>query len=137
MVESVLAPKAQSASVVGRADRASARGPVGAVRPTSPVGQKAFGASFSDSATSLQPASNDQVTSGSGLLSTNVQILLAETRSQEAATPFVAPSKLGQALNTYVETQGQVRETIRANTAAAVPANSDEQGAPLLDKAEA
>lgn len=116
MVDSVLAPRTQNASGVGGAERTRSRGPVDSARSTAGVGQRAFGASFADSAASLPPISNDQMArTGNGLLSTGVQILLAETRSQEAAAPFVAPSKVGQAINVYLETQGQVRDTIRAN----------------------
>jgi len=123
MVDSVLAQKAQTASASGRAERVNARGPVEPVRGTSGTGQQAFGASFSDATSILQAPVNDQVVTGNGLLSTSVQIMLAETRSQEAAAPFVAPSKLGQAINVYIETQGQVRETIRANVGG-IAANS-------------
>jgi len=124
MVDGVLAPRAQSASGVDRAERANTRGPVGAVRAVSPAGQRAFGAGFTESVSVLPPASNDQVASGNGLLSTSAQILLAETRSQEASAPFVAPSKIGQAIDTYIETQGQVRDTIRANTAGIAPGSA-------------
>jgi len=124
MVDGVLAPRAQSASGVGGVDRARTRGPVGSVQSAQAVGQRAFGANFTESSAILQPASNDQVASGSGLLSTNVQMHLAETRTQEAAAPFVAPSRLGQAINVYAETQDQVRKTIRANTSGGIAVGS-------------
>jgi len=124
MVDGVLAPRAQSASGVGGVDRARTRGPVGSVQSAQAAGQRAFGANFAESSAILQPASNDQVASGSGLLSTNVQMHLAETRTQEATAPFVAPSRLGQAINIYAETQDQVRKTIRANASGGIAAGS-------------
>jgi hypothetical protein len=42
--------------------------------------------------------------------------MLAETRSQEAAAPFAPPSNIGRAINVYLETQTQVRDTIRDNS---------------------
>lgn len=113
MVEGVLSAQAQSAAGVGKSERTSARGPIQPVRATSSTGQRAFGESFTEAASALAPASNDQVPVGNGLLSTGVQVLLAETRSQEAAAPIAAPSNIGRALNVYVETQTQVKETIR------------------------
>jgi len=115
MVDSVLAPQAQTVSGAGKAERVKARDPAGVARPSAGASQRAFGAGFSQSVTVLPTASNDQAPAGGGLLSTGVQILLAETRSEEASAPFVPSSKLDNAINTYVETQGQVRETIRAN----------------------
>jgi len=115
MVDSVLAPQAQTVSGADKNERVKARDSAGPARPSSGVSTRAFGAGISQSATVLAPASNDQTSTGGGLLSTSVQILLAETRSQEAAASFVPTSKLDGAINAYVETQGQVRETIRAN----------------------
>ena len=126
MVDSVLAPQTQTASSVGKAGRVNARAPVGGVRPASPVGQASFSASLVGSALNLQPASNDQGKVGNGLLSTSMQIILAETRTQEATAAFVAPEKFGQAINVYIETQGHVRDTIRANVAnAGAPVSSE------------
>jgi hypothetical protein len=118
MVDGVLSAQAQNASAVGRSERSSARGPVQPVRGSSATGQRAFGASFAEASASFLPASNDQTTDqpavGGGLLSTGVQVLLAETRSQEAAAPFVPPSNVDRAINVYLETQSQVKDTIRS-----------------------
>jgi hypothetical protein len=116
MVDSLLASQAQRASGVGKAEHANVRAPVGAGRSAEAGGQRVFGERVAVNNVIPLPAAKDKVKVGNGLLSTSVQILLAETRSQEAVAPFVAPSKLGQAINTYIETQGQVRDTIRANT---------------------
>jgi len=116
MVDGVLTAQAQNASGVGRSDRAGARGPVQPVRGVSATGQRAFGESFAEAAGALYPPSNDQPTVGGGLLSTGVQVMLAETRSQEAAAPFAPPSNIGRAINVYLETQTQVRDTIRDNS---------------------
>ena len=115
MVDSVLARQAQTVSGADKSERVKARDPAGPIRPLAAGSRRAFGAGISQTATVLAPASNDQAATSGGLLSTSVQILLAETRSQEAAAPFVPTSKLDGAINAYVETQGQVRETIRAN----------------------
>ncbi|MEX0297530.1 MAG: hypothetical protein AB3N28_00570 [Kordiimonas sp.] len=53
------------------------------------------------------------------MLSNGVQMLLAETRTQEDVAPSVAPSKVGRALNSYLATQAKVRETIRDSAAVA------------------
>ena len=127
MVDSVLASQARNASGVGKAERASVRDPVGSVRPASSGVERAFGAGLAEASPILQPPSNDQTSAndqtpvGNGLLSTSVQILLAETRSQEALAPFAPSSRFGQAINSYTETQSQVRETIRTNTGSTAP----------------
>lgn len=113
MVDGVLSAQAQSASGVGKSERSSARGPVQPVRATTATGQRAFGESFAEATGSFTAPSNDQAPVGNGLLSTGVQVLLAETRSQEAAAPFTPASNVGRALDVYQETQTQVKETIR------------------------
>ena len=113
MVDGVLSAQAQNASGVGRSERAGARGPVQPIRATSATGQRAFGETFTEATSALMTPSNDQTPVGSGLLSTGVQVLLAETRSQEAAAPLAPPSNVGRAINVYLETQTQIKETIR------------------------
>jgi len=127
MVDSVLAPKAPAASDVGKSERAKARALDASARTKFGAGQRAFGTGLSGSAVTVQPASNDQLLTidqspvGQGLLSTGVQILLAETRSQESSALFVPSGQIDSAINSYTETQGHVRETIRANTGRIVP----------------
>jgi len=129
MVDEVLASRAQTASVSERAESASSRATSSAVSSADNVSrlpelsQRAFGVNFAKPATNLpgerlegRPERKDPVRSGNGLLATEAQILLAETRSQEAAATFYPPSRVGRALNVYLETQSQVRDTIRAAT---------------------
>lgn len=52
---------------------------------------------------------------GSGLLSTGVQFLLAETRTQEAGAPLPPVSNFARARDQYLSAQAQVRDTIAAN----------------------
>ena len=120
MVDDVLAARAQSASVSGRTERASSRAALSSVRGLNSISrlpegsQRAFGASFSKSSINFPEERKPAERGGSGLLATDVQILLAETRSQEASGPSSPPSRVGQAINVYLETQSQVRDTIRA-----------------------
>lgn len=71
-------------------------------------------------------ARQDDRKSGAQLLSTDVQLLLAETRTQEAAAPSPAPSSVGVALSRYSSAESSVRETIR-NSQFAVQASNNNQ----------
>lgn len=51
--------------------------------------------------------------SSSGLLANGTGLLLAETRTAEANATFVAPTRVGTALNSYREAQIQIRENLQ------------------------
>lgn len=93
------------------------RGPVQAVRPVEAAG--AFQQNLTNSGATTQVTglaqSQQQKPDSKGLLSTGVQMMLAETRTQEAGAPFVPQSNVDRALDSYVSTQAKVRETIRGN----------------------
>lgn len=72
----------------------------------------------SDSVNAILKLNQNQSTqppAGSGLLSTGVQFLLAETRTQEAGAPLPPVSNFARARDQYLSTQAQVRDTIAAN----------------------
>ncbi|WP_262694217.1 hypothetical protein [Kordiimonas aquimaris] len=104
---------------------------VAAVRPASPVGTSL---AFSQ-ALNLPPKSSDSnlneepvtLRAGSGMLSKDVQFLLAETRMQEEQATIPAPSNIGRAIDSYAQTQARVRETIGAVRLASRPANLQQQ----------
>jgi len=99
-----------------RASGSSGSARVDAVRAASPVGTNL---AFSQ-ALSLTPPSRDTsfeeepviLKAGSGMLSKDVQFLLAETRMQEEQATLPAPSSIGPAIHSYSQTQTRVRETI-------------------------
>lgn len=118
MAEAALATQSRSATNVSRVDRSSARGaagPVHAVGKTDAFNQNVSVSGGFPSVPSAQ--TTQEQPAGSGLLSNGVQMLLAETRTQEAGASFVAPSNVGRALNSYLTTQTKVRETIRDSVA--------------------
>lgn len=113
MADAALAPS-RAATNVSRIDRSSARGPVAPVRPVG--GAEAFQRNLGEAGGAGNVTSLNQLQpTGSGLLSTGVQMVLAETRTQEAGATFIPPSNVGRALNSYQETQAKVRDTIREN----------------------
>tara|TARA_R110002096_G_scaffold316732_4_gene511227 strand:+ start:289 stop:756 length:468 start_codon:yes stop_codon:yes gene_type:complete len=118
MADAALATQSRSATNVSRVERSSARG---TVKPVRAVGETdAFNRNVNVSG-GLAGVSSGQSAqeqpAGGGLLSNGVQMLLAETRTQEAGAPSVAPSSVGRALNSYLTTQAKVRETIRDSLA--------------------
>lgn len=117
MADAALAPSSRVATNVSRVERPSARGAVDAVRPAGAAAAFQQNLGAADNVVPVTPAQEQP--SGNGLLSTGVQMILAETRTQEANAPFVPPSNVGRALNSYLETQAKVRETIRENAALA------------------
>ncbi len=54
---------------------------------------------------------------GAGLLSTGVQFILAQTRTQEAGAPLPPPAKFDRARESYLGVQARIRETIAFNQA--------------------
>ncbi|MCJ9428454.1 hypothetical protein [Kordiimonas marina] len=89
-----------------------------------PADGASFGRNFGTAQTqqAAQAATTTQAFAkpgGPGLLSTGVQFLLAETRTQEATAGFAAPSNLGRARDAYQRVQKRVRETINASIHAA------------------
>lgn len=61
---------------------------------------------------------------GIGRLSSSVQLILAETRTQEELSEFVDRSVLDQATNSYAQSQASVRETIGLASIAAANSNA-------------
>ena len=109
--------RAQGTAPISRADKPAAR-PSGVASVRGADLSSNFSVEHSDSvaaAVKLRPADQQPVSPGSGLLSTNVQFLLAETRTFEAGAPMPPVSSLGQARNKYLATQAQVRDTITEN----------------------
>lgn len=117
-----------------RASGASGSARVPAVRPASPVGTNL---AFSQ-ALNLAPQSPDTnlneepviLRAGSGMLSKDIQFLLAETRMQEEQAPSPAPSNIGRAIDSYAQTQTRVRETIGTLRFAERQANLTQQNTP-------
>jgi len=127
------------------ATRPQAAAPVARAEPVSARPRNSSGAQTSDFNSDLQAERSDSVNAvlklnqnqstqppaGSGLLSTGVQFLLAETRTQEAGAPLPPVSNFARARDQYLSTQAQVRDTIAANQflrqdqAAAEPAPAD------------
>lgn len=109
---------ATSSSSAQRSSSASGSARINAVRPPSPVGTNL---AFSQALIPPQPSGdvslqNQPITlkAGSGMLSKDVQFLLAETRMQEEQASVPAPSSIGRAIDSYSQTQTRVRETIGA-----------------------
>ncbi|MBL4790443.1 MAG: hypothetical protein JKY60_15850 [Kordiimonadaceae bacterium] len=136
MVDSVLTSQAQGAAGVRQTERTAARGAIDPLSPSNKVAQRAFGAVISAAATpQSKPVSEkpslEKAPIRGGLLSTSAQVLLAETRSFEAAAPFRGNSNIGNATNIYRQTQDRVSGTIRetlgqVSTSASGAANSNE-----------
>ena len=89
------------------------------MRPASPVGTNvAFSQILGAAPLKREAAVVDDLPitlkAGSGMLSKDVQFLLAETRMQEQQATLPAPSSLGRAIESYSQTQTRVRETIGA-----------------------
>jgi len=122
MVDNILASRAQTASVSDRAERALPRAnsagasSLNSLSRLPELSQRAFGSAIAKPATSLSEERKVPQRAGSGLLGTDAQILLAESRSQEASAAFYPPSRIEKAITTYLETQTQVRDTIRATS---------------------
>lgn len=117
-----------SGAQVERTAGAHARAGASGLRPVNPVAgiQRDFSLMQPQAAQIAQKAAQpvldrsttarqDDRKSGSHLLSTDVQLLLAETRAQEASAPSPAPSSVGVALSSYSSAESSVRETIRNN----------------------
>ncbi|PCI62579.1 MAG: hypothetical protein COB37_06710 [Kordiimonadales bacterium] len=131
MVDSVLTSQSQGAAGVRQTERTATRGAIDPLSPSNKVSQRAFGAVISAAATpQAKPVSEKQSLERApirgSLLSTSSQVLLAETRSFEAAAPFRGNANVGLAINVYRQTQDRVSGTIRENVAqaSASPASS-------------
>jgi hypothetical protein len=112
-----LRPVANGNSSV-RPGGASSAARVNSVRPVNPL--YSTGQGFSNV---LENATRDgdpehetavKLDAGSGMLSKDIQFLLAETRMQEDNAPSPAPSNVGIALGSYAKSEAHVRETIGA-----------------------
>ena len=110
------AAQSRIANGASQVERSSVRAPIQPVRPISP------GDAFQNNLSGAQAAigkvlsnaqKSQQTPTSKGLLSTNTQLLLAETRTQEAGGTFVPASSIGRALEQYAATQTKIRETIR------------------------
>ena len=135
MADAALAPS-RTATNVSRIDRSSARGPVNPVRPVNAA--ESFRHNLGEAGSSNNVTSLNAVQpTGPGLLSTGVQMVLAETRTQEAGATFIPPSNVERALNSYQETQTKVRETIRDNLASSggLAQSTEQRDTPLQQTA--
>lgn len=110
----VAAGLAAAGSNISRPGGASSRARVDAVRPSAPVGTsrqgftKIFTADTAGDTGGRQPVAEP----GNGMLSNGVQLVLAETRTLEAAAAQSDRSSVDRALSSYVASQASVRETI-------------------------
>ena len=100
---------------VARTGGASTRPRVDALRPVSAVAptHQPFSRALVSPAEDEAPAPVLPVAEpGKGMLSTGVQLILAETRAQEDQAAFTDRSTLEQAVASYTKSQASVRETI-------------------------
>lgn len=111
--------------------RVGALRPVSAVAPTSQSFTQAFAVTRQGGEEPPAPISAEP---GIGRLSSSVQLILAETRTQEEQSDFVDRSTLDQATLSYAQSQEAVRETIGFNKLAA--AGSDAQPSIALTHSE-
>lgn len=118
MADASFAARPQQAAPVSRAERSSAR-PNGSSATQSADFNRNLTPSRSDSvsaALSLSGTGQRPVQAGGGLLTTGLQFMLAQTRTQEAGAPLPPISNLERARSQYLSTQSRVRDTIVANT---------------------
>jgi len=125
MAEAAIAAQSQAATGASRVNRSAGSSAAGRTAPSSLPGLRPVSdvAGIQRTFTIAQPTTeknsvtdkNNDKRAGSGLLSTNTQMLLAETRTQEASSSFVPSGTVGPALESYQATYAKVQETIRVN----------------------
>ncbi len=107
--------QSRAATPVARNDRAPAR-PFGATETRTGDFSRGLESASNVVGASFAPAGQrPQQPQGRGMLSTSVQFVLAETRTQEAGAPLPPISSLGRARNSYLDAAASVRETIALN----------------------
>ncbi|TNE62267.1 MAG: hypothetical protein EP335_13290 [Alphaproteobacteria bacterium] len=130
MADASFAMRSHGSAPAIRNDRSTARssGSVSARSADGAAFAREFGSTRGDSSAGYQQAPD--LPAGKGLLSTGVQLLLAETRTQEADARFPAPGNLGRARSAYLDVAARVRDTIAANrlTLAEAPAPAAPSG---------
>ncbi len=116
MASAAFATRSQSAAPVARAEPVSARAKSSPDAQTSDFNRN-LQSDRSETVNAIMKLNQKQEAApvGNGLLSTGVQFLLAETRTQEAGAPLPPVSNLARARDQYLSTQAQVRDTIAAN----------------------
>lgn len=97
---------------------ASGAARINAVRPVNPLyaADRAF-SNVLEAAAREKNNNHDasiKLDAGSGMLSKDIQFLLAETRMQEEQASSPAPASVGRALGSYAESEARVRQTIGA-----------------------
>ncbi len=113
--------QSRAAAPISRTDRAPAR-PFGSTETRTGAFSRGLDGAQNVASASLAPAAEKaQQPAGRGLLSTGVQFILAETRTQEAGAPLPPVSNLSRARDSYLTTQASVRETIAINRAFSTP----------------
>lgn len=116
MASAAFATRSQSAAPVARAEPVSARAKSSPDAQTSDFNRN-LQSDRSETVNAIMKLNQNQEAApvGAGLLSTGVQFLLAETRTQEAGAPLPPVSNFTRARDQYLSTQAQVRDTIAAN----------------------
>ncbi|UTW58442.1 hypothetical protein KFE96_16725 [Kordiimonas sp. SCSIO 12603] len=120
MADAAFASQSRVATEPTRFERTPVRGTNPSLRPQTVA--HTFASRFPETSETGQDNTAPQAIpaqfepAGSGLLATGTGLLLAETRTAEAAAPFVAPTRIGNALNSYRETQAQIRESLQGRS---------------------
>lgn len=125
---SIAAGAAAGGSNISRTPSASGQGRVSALRPVSALAPtpQAFTQNLAVARPIEVEAPAVVVTAepGTARLSSNVQLILAETRTLEDQSDFVDRSTLDQAASSYAQGQAAVRETIGFAQIAAANSNT-------------
>lgn len=118
MADAAFASQSRIVTEPTRFDRTPVRGTNPSLRPQTVA--HTFASRFpeaeetgQDNTARQASAVQTDVPANGGLLATGTGLLLAETRTAEANAPFVAPTRVGNALNSYRETQTQIRENLQ------------------------
>jgi len=138
MADAAFAMQSRAATQVTRNDRAPSR-PFGATEARTGDFSRGLDSASNVAGASFAPAAaRPQQPQGRGMLSTSVQFVLAETRTQEAGAPLPPISSLSRARDSYLSSQASVRETIafarmlaseQVRTAASADANAQAEAA--------
>ncbi len=124
---SIAAGAAAGNNSISRTSSASGQSRVNALRPVSALAPtpQAFTHSLAVARPIEVEAPPPVIASepGAARLSSNVKLILAETRTQEDQSDFVDRSTLDQATNSYAQGQAAVRETIGIAQIAAANSN--------------
>lgn len=130
---SITAGIAAGGSAAARAKGVATPSRVNALRPASAINSAAH--YFNQSTDAAHTPDNTAITvqapePGNARLSSNIQLILAETRAQEDQSSFLDRSTLDQAVNSYTQSQASVRETIGLAQLSAGLAESRSAGSP-------